>query len=339
MTIDFETIKAGVDCRELIERDLGAPTSRSGGWVSWPCPFHAERTMGGAFKVKANGYHCFSCGAHGDALDWLIRHHGVTYQEAVERLNGGPLRADPREIAERASRAAERQAQREEAERRRQADIDQRLARFTTQEIWDAYHRRLQAEQREWWAEQGIPEGWQDYLKLGYTPEKIFNHDGQQMSSPAYTIPYFRADWRFVTMQYRLVKPPNPSDKYRFEYGLGAPFYMATPTEPIGAVAVICEGAKKAIVTAVSGNTGASVLAIPSKAGWRSSGILDVVRDCEQVYVILDPDAEKDARDLAQAIGRAGRVVTLPGKIDDMFTRWGMSAEDLKRAMRQAVRA
>ena len=220
----------------------------------------------------------------------------------------------------------------------RQQVLDRKLARFTTEEIWDALSRRMTADNRTWWESQGVPQDWQDYLKLGYTPDKIFNHDGQQMTSPAYTIPYFHESWAFVTMQYRLTNPPNPNDKYRFESGLGAPYYMTRPDVPIGEQAIICEGAKKAIVTTAYTETTATVLAVPSKSGWRASGILGAVKDCGRVWVILDPDAERNAYELAEAIGQAARVVTLPVKVDDGLLHYGLDKDALRMAMRQAVK-
>lgn len=48
------------------------------------CPFHDDRHMG-SFKVspKRNTFKCFSCGASGDSIDYLMRHEGLTYAEAL----------------------------------------------------------------------------------------------------------------------------------------------------------------------------------------------------------------------------------------------------------------
>ena len=228
--------------------------------------------------------------------------------------------------------------ERAELEARRRAETAKKLASFTTIEIWEELNARLTADNRTWWESQGVPQDWQNYLKLGYMPEKIFNHNGETMSSPAYTIPYFHESWAFVTMQYRLTNPPNPNDKYRFESGLGAPYYMTRPDAPIGEQAIICEGAKKAIVTNVHTETTATVLAVPSKSGWRASSILGAVKDCGRVWVILDPDAERNAYELAEAIGQAARIVTLPVKIDDGLLHYGLDKDALRMAMRQAVK-
>lgn len=48
------------------------------------CPFHAERSPS-LSVVEAKGfYHCFGCGAHGDALDFLMAIEKVDFATAVE---------------------------------------------------------------------------------------------------------------------------------------------------------------------------------------------------------------------------------------------------------------
>ena len=67
-----------------------------------PCPFHSEKTA--SFKVgERKGkqrYHCFGCGASGDATDWIMRTRNVGFIEAREIL-GEPVKADPTIIAAR----------------------------------------------------------------------------------------------------------------------------------------------------------------------------------------------------------------------------------------------
>ena len=146
-----------------------------------------------------------------------------------------------------------------EQERIREQHRREMLAKFTTAELWQELNRRLSAEHRAQWEAWGVPVEWQDYLELGYTPNKQYRDDtGDLRQSAAYTIPYFHYDEtapqsrKFETMQYRLFDAPNPNDRYRFEYGLQATYYQTVPNEPIGDEAVICEGAKKGIVTRVS---------------------------------------------------------------------------------------
>ncbi len=48
------------------------------------CPFHGEKTP--SFYVYDDHFHCFGCGAHGDAISFVMRAEGQSFPEAVERL-------------------------------------------------------------------------------------------------------------------------------------------------------------------------------------------------------------------------------------------------------------
>jgi DNA primase len=58
---------------------------RSGRQWKGCCPFHGEKTP--SFYVYEDGhYHCFGCGAHGDAIGFVMQSEGAGFMEAVERL-------------------------------------------------------------------------------------------------------------------------------------------------------------------------------------------------------------------------------------------------------------
>ncbi len=67
------------------------------------CPFHQPDETG-SFKVEyrrgKEKFHCFSCGARGDAIDWLRLTRKVTYREA-KRMLGEPVAPDPAVLARR----------------------------------------------------------------------------------------------------------------------------------------------------------------------------------------------------------------------------------------------
>ena len=50
------------------------------------CPFHGEKTP--SFYVYDDGYHCFGCGAHGDAISFVMQIQGAGFMEAVQSLAG-----------------------------------------------------------------------------------------------------------------------------------------------------------------------------------------------------------------------------------------------------------
>lgn len=69
------------------------------------CPFHGERTPSFTVNDDKGFFHCFGCGAHGDALGWMMQYHRLAFPEAVAHLAaraglarpsaGAPLRALP----------------------------------------------------------------------------------------------------------------------------------------------------------------------------------------------------------------------------------------------------
>jgi DNA primase len=50
------------------------------------CPFHNEKTPSFTVNEEKGFFHCFGCGAHGDAIGFLMRAEGASFPEAVERL-------------------------------------------------------------------------------------------------------------------------------------------------------------------------------------------------------------------------------------------------------------
>ena len=60
------------------------------GW-SGLCPFHKEKTPSFTVSDEKGFYHCFGCGAHGDAIRWLEEAEGLSFRDAVASLLGGAL--------------------------------------------------------------------------------------------------------------------------------------------------------------------------------------------------------------------------------------------------------
>jgi DNA primase len=89
------------------------------------CPFHGEKTPSFIVSPSRQTYHCFGCGAHGDALRFLMEHAGMGFIDAVHDLAqqvGMAVPEDDTSPEERA-RAAETKA--------RQATLTEVLARAT----------------------------------------------------------------------------------------------------------------------------------------------------------------------------------------------------------------
>ncbi len=59
---------------------------RKGREYSGLCPFHSEKTPSFTVNDQKGFYHCFGCGAHGDAIKFVCETEGLNFREAVERL-------------------------------------------------------------------------------------------------------------------------------------------------------------------------------------------------------------------------------------------------------------
>jgi len=73
------------------------------------CPFHNEKTPSFTINDDKGFYHCFGCGAHGDAIRFLTDHRGLPFMDAVKELAakaGMEVPAPDPKAQERAERAA-----------------------------------------------------------------------------------------------------------------------------------------------------------------------------------------------------------------------------------------
>jgi len=52
------------------------------------CPFHSEKTPSFFVSQSKQTYHCFGCGASGDAIEFIKETEGVSFVEAVKSLGG-----------------------------------------------------------------------------------------------------------------------------------------------------------------------------------------------------------------------------------------------------------
>ena len=72
------------------------------------CPFHNEKTPSFTINDDKGFYHCFGCGAHGDAIRWMTDQRGLPFIDAVKELAaaaGLDMPEQDRRSAERAQRA------------------------------------------------------------------------------------------------------------------------------------------------------------------------------------------------------------------------------------------
>lgn len=80
----LETLREKIDLVELISTHV--PLKRMGASFKACCPFHEEKNPSFVVQRGAEHYHCFGCGAHGDAIAFLMNHLGLGFPEAVQHL-------------------------------------------------------------------------------------------------------------------------------------------------------------------------------------------------------------------------------------------------------------
>lgn len=80
----LQQVLASTDIVDLIGRSV--KLRRAGtNWVGL-CPFHNEKSPSFNVRPSTNSYHCFGCGAGGNAFRFVMEHDGLTFMEAVKRL-------------------------------------------------------------------------------------------------------------------------------------------------------------------------------------------------------------------------------------------------------------
>ena len=82
---DFiDELLAKVDIVDIIDEQV--PLKKGGANYMACCPFHKEKTPSFSVSPIKQFYHCFSCGAHGSAIGFVMEHQGLSFPEAVQFL-------------------------------------------------------------------------------------------------------------------------------------------------------------------------------------------------------------------------------------------------------------
>ena len=82
----IQDLLARVDIVDLI--DAYVPLKKSGANYFACCPFHSEKSPSFSVSPSKQFYHCFSCGAHGTAIGFVMEYQGMGFIDAVRELAG-----------------------------------------------------------------------------------------------------------------------------------------------------------------------------------------------------------------------------------------------------------
>ena len=161
--IDVDSLKRNLDCRTLVERELGKPKYRTHEYSIFKCPFHQER-KGYSLVVYATHWRCFGkCGVGGDVIGWVQRCHELSFQKACEYLASGdlPFRA------ERVVHSEPESSVRSEAPGEEWQKIAGRIAEQAADRLWRSEGRRALAYLK---TRRGLTEGIIAAAHLGFIP-------------------------------------------------------------------------------------------------------------------------------------------------------------------------
>ncbi len=162
---DIERIRSGADVVVLIGETVAL--KRAGRNWKGLCPFHGEKTPSFTVNPDKQIYHCFGCGEGGDVFRYFMKHSGISFVEAVERL-ADRLGIQLSNISEGGEDLQKRRSEREAA-----YQLNRLAARFFTHCLLDP---KLGERGRKYLAARGIDLKTAEACGLGYAPA-----DGQNL--------------------------------------------------------------------------------------------------------------------------------------------------------------
>jgi DNA primase len=80
----LDELRARTTLSTLIGRSI--KVTRAGREHKACCPFHNEKTPSFTINDEKGFFHCFGCGAHGDAIRWMTDQRGLSFMDAVKEL-------------------------------------------------------------------------------------------------------------------------------------------------------------------------------------------------------------------------------------------------------------
>ncbi|GAA0204874.1 DNA primase [Kangiella japonica] len=80
----IQELLARIDIVDLIDSRL--PLKKAGSNYKACCPFHGEKTPSFSVSQDKQFYHCFGCGAHGNAIGFIMEYDRLEFPDAVEEL-------------------------------------------------------------------------------------------------------------------------------------------------------------------------------------------------------------------------------------------------------------
>ncbi|MDP9045514.1 MAG: DNA primase, partial [Pseudomonadota bacterium] len=156
----IEELLARVDIAEVVGRHV--QLKKSGSSLTGLCPFHAEKSPSFNVIPAKQFYHCFGCGASGDAIRFLTEFSGMSFVDAVHELAQEAGLTVPEDDVSPADR------ERAAAQKQRRATLSETLDKAA-----EAYRRQLKQSPRaiEYLKGRGLSGAIAQQFGLGYAPD------------------------------------------------------------------------------------------------------------------------------------------------------------------------
>lgn len=300
---------------EVLARSLGPPPGRRGGRGAWwRCPFHPDRNP--SLTVKGGRWHCFGCGAGGDAPAFVMRHAGLTFPEALAEL--GLARRPDRKARRLPAVPKCRQEGGEPSEAWKHAAA--RIAAGCEEALWGPEGREALAYlvERRFLAPETIRAA-----NLGFNPRwrrlpELAPPGASRPPSlaPGIVIPWMGADGGGVELiNVRRLDGGEP--KYRALPGSrrGGIYPGPRAVRP-GAAVIACEGEFDCLLLAQALGASASVVTLGSASAVPSVGSRVALLPATRRYAATDADAAGDEAAL-RWLGPHARRILPPGGCKD----------------------
>ncbi|APX92135.1 DNA primase [Halomonas sp. 1513] len=177
----IDDLLARVDVVEVVGERV--QLKKSGRNHSGLCPFHQEKSPSFTVSQDKQFYHCFGCGAHGNALRFLMEYDNLRFPDAVEQLAARQGMEVPREGAD------DPRAQAREKKRKQGVNLLELAARFFRERMKMAEGQAA----RGYLDKRGLSPQVVEEYGIGFAPndwEALKRHLGEQGISEAVQIEY-----------------------------------------------------------------------------------------------------------------------------------------------------
>lgn len=157
-----EVILEHVDLEQLISEYV--PLKRAGSNIKGLCPFHNEKTPSFVVSSEKQVYHCFGCGASGNAIGFTMAIENLDFLDAVEHL-ADRVHLDLEPYLEKQEAGHIKKVTEDKSLKKKYYEISRHSARFYYQEM------KKSNKALEYFKNRGITENTIKTFGLGYAPE------------------------------------------------------------------------------------------------------------------------------------------------------------------------